>query len=55
MIRAYEKAAEMGLTVDHVVPLKSPLVCGLHCEANLELIPANDNFRKGNRHWPDMP
>lgn len=41
--------------VDHIVPLKSPIVCGLHCEANLQVIPYRDNLRKGNRFWPDMP
>jgi len=40
--------------VDHVVPLKSPLVCGLHVEHNLRVIPAVVNQAKGNRHWPDM-
>lgn len=41
--------------VDHVVPLNSPLVCGLHCEQNLDVIPAIDNASKGNKHWPHMP
>jgi hypothetical protein len=41
--------------VDHIVPLLSKLVCGLHCEANLRVIPASENNRKNNRHWPDMP
>lgn len=41
--------------VDHIVPLRHPLVCGLHCEFNLRVIPALDNIAKGNRTWPDMP
>lgn len=41
--------------VDHIVPLISPLVCGLHCEANLEPVPPSVNLRKNNRRWPDMP
>jgi hypothetical protein len=41
--------------VDHVVPLRSKIVCGLHCEANLRVIPAVINMSKGNRYWPDMP
>lgn len=55
----YQLAAlfnNVGITmhVDHVVPLRSDLVCGLHCEANLQLLPASDNTSKGNRWWPDM-
>ncbi|ARU23730.1 hypothetical protein RSSE_c3349 [Ralstonia solanacearum] len=41
--------------VDHVVPLISDLVCGLHWEGNLQIITASENRSKGNRHWPDMP
>lgn len=41
--------------VDHVVPLNSDIVCGLHCEANLQVIPAGPNISKGNAWWPDMP
>jgi hypothetical protein len=40
--------------VDHIVPLKHDLVCGLHVEANLEIVPATLNRTKRNRHWPDM-
>lgn len=41
--------------VDHIVPLNSEIVCGLHCEDNLQIITASDNRSKGNRYWPDMP
>lgn len=41
--------------VDHVLPLQSKLVCGLHVHNNLQVIPAVHNISKHNRHWPDMP
>lgn len=41
--------------VDHIVPLISDIVCGLHCEANLRVLEGAENIRKSNRYWPDMP
>lgn len=41
--------------VDHIVPLQSPIVCGLHVEHNLAVIPGETNRAKSNRYWPDMP
>lgn len=58
---AYELAALRTDTfgfqwhVDHIVPLKSKLVCGLHSHTNIRVIPAALNKSKSNRYWPDMP
>lgn len=41
--------------VDHIVPLHSRLVCGLHVEHNLRVITLAENQRKKNKYWPDMP
>lgn len=39
-------------SVDHIVPLRHPLVCGLHVEHNLQVIPLIDNIVKRNQFTP---
>ncbi|CAL9993746.1 hypothetical protein VPHD81_0135 [Vibrio phage D81] len=53
--KVYEMASKLGLEVDHVVPITSNLVCGLHCWDNLQLLNRQENAKKLNKYWPDMP
>ncbi len=38
--------------VDHIVPVKGDMVCGLHVLSNLQVIPRVENRRKGNKFCP---
>lgn len=38
-----------GMHVDHIIPINSPLVCGLHVSWNLQYLTPEENARKGNR------
>ena len=51
----YKMAKVWNCHVDHVVPINSDIVCGLHTWENLQLLPKEVNASKGNRAWPDMP
>jgi len=53
--KIYIEASQRGLHVDHIVPIRSPIVCGLHVESNLQLLTREANMLKGNRQWPGMP
>jgi len=44
----YQRAAEAGLHVDHIVPLQGENVSGLHAPWNMQLLTPSANSRKGN-------
>ena len=51
----YQKAHQLTLAtgvkyhVDHIIPLQSDKVCGLHWHGNMQIIPAIDNIKKSNK------
>lgn len=57
-VRFYREAHELTVTtgvpheVDHIIPLRSKLVAGLHCVENLQVLTAAANNAKGNTFTP---
>jgi hypothetical protein len=55
LARLRTKYSGVKHSVDHIVPMTSKLVQGLHVEHNLRVIRHTQNISKKNRWWPDMP
>lgn len=53
--KEFSEKTGIDYEIDHIIPLISSLVCGLHCISNLQILPAKINSSKGNKYWPDMP
>jgi len=53
-IESFYERCPKDMQVDHIVPLRSNKVCGLHVPWNLQYLTQTENIRKGNRWWPNM-
>lgn len=53
--KIYKMGGKLSLEVDHIVPLQSDFVCGLHSWENLQLLDRKLNAEKLNILWVDMP
>ena len=54
VLEMYKYAQKHGLHVDHIVPLLSDRVCGLHWEGNLRAITPHENHVKANKLIDDI-
>lgn len=61
LIQQEAKTLGISLHIDHMVPICGTIkgtqlrvVCGLHVDYNLQLLPERANLIKGCRHWDNM-
>lgn len=52
LARLRTKVTKIKWEVDHIIPLKSELVCGLHTVENLQVITQKQNRQKYNKYVP---
>ena len=50
----YMRRIGFNVTVDHVIPLSHPLICGLHVPSNLKIVTAKHNREKSNVLVPGL-
>ncbi len=54
-IENFFKNCPVGHHVDHIIPINSDFVSGLHVVENLRYVPENENMSKGNMIVDDLP
>ena len=54
LARILTDLTEIEFQVDHIVPIKSKIVSGLHVHSNLQILTKSENSSKNNRYWPQM-
>lgn len=54
LAKAEELRTGKQVHVDHIVPLQGKIVCGLHCENNMQLLFKEDNLKKSNKYMESL-